>query len=79
MKIKGHLSKIEKDYKKFNLQNNKQSVEDVLIQRVVKTTVQIFYDKGFSDNYANADKILEDFLIVTRRRADFEKVNDNVQ
>ena len=46
----------------------------------MKTTIQISYDKGLFDNYANADKIL-DFLFVTRgeRRGDFEKVNeDNV-
>ena len=78
MKINGHLSKLEKDYNEFKLQYNKQSVEEVLIQRAVKTTIQILYDKGLFDNYANADKILEDFLFVTRRRGDLsEQVNDN--
>ena len=57
---------------------NKQSVEDILIQRAVKTTIQILYDKGLFDNYANADKVLEDFLFVTRRRGDLsEQVNDS--
>ena len=65
--INGHLSKLEKDYNEFKLQNNKQSVEDILIQRAVKTTIQILYDKGLFDNYANADKVLEDFLFTTRR------------
>ena len=78
-KIDGHLSKLEKDYNEFKKQYNKQSVEEVLIQRAVKTTIQILYDKGLFDNYANADKVLEDFLFVTRRRSDLEKVNDDIQ
>ena len=69
LKIDGHLSQLEKDYNEFKLQYNK-SVEEILIQRAVKTTIQILYDKGLFDNYANADKVLEDFLFVTRRRGD---------
>ena len=76
LKINGHLSKLEKDYNEFKIQYNKQSVEDILIQRAVKTTIQILYDKGLFDNYANADKVLEDFLFTTRRRGDLDKVND---
>ena len=70
LKIDGHLSKLEKDYNEFKLQYNKQNVEDILIQRAVKTTIQILYDKGLFDNYANADKVLEDFLFTSRRRGD---------
>ena len=73
------MSKLEKDLNEFKLQYNKQSVEEILIQRAVKTTIQILYDKGLFDNYQNADKVLEDFLFTTRRRGDLEKVNeDNV-
>ena len=72
IKIDGHLSKLEKDYNEFKLQYNKQNVEDILIQRAVKTTIQILYDKGLFDNYANADKVLKDFLLTTRRRGDLE-------
>ena len=80
LKIYGHLSKLEKDYNEFKLQYNKQSVEDILIQRAVKTTIQILYDKGLFDNYANADKVLKDFLFTTRRRGDLsEQVNDDIQ
>ena len=68
LKINGHLSKLEKDYNEFKKQYDKQSVEEILIQRAVKTTIQILYDKGLFDNYDNADKVLEDFLFVTRRR-----------
>ena len=66
-KIDGHIAYIEKDYKEFKKQYNKQSVEEILVQRAVKTTIQILYDKGLFDNYANADKVLEDFLFTTRR------------
>ena len=42
--------------------------------------MQILYDKGVFDSYANADKILEDFLFVTQRIGDLsEQVNDVVQ
>ena len=75
LKINGHISKLDKDYNEFKLQYNKQNVEDILIQRAVKTTIQILYDKGLFDNYANADKVLEDFLFVKRRRGDLSEDN----
>ena len=75
LKIDGHLSKLEKDFNEFKLQYNKQNVEDVLIQRAVKTTIQILYDKGLFDNFQNADKVLEDFLFTTRRRPDLSEEN----
>ena len=79
LKINGHLSLLEKDYNEIKLQYNKQSVEEVLVQRIVKTTIQILYDKGLFDNNANADKVL-DILFTTRRRGDSsEQVNDVVQ
>ena len=78
LKINGYLLKLEKDFNEFKLQYNKQNVEDILVQRAVKTTIQILYDKGLFDNYDNADKVLEDFLFVTRRRGDLsEQVNEN--
>ena len=62
LKIDGHLSKLEKDYNEFILQYNKQNIEDILIQRAVKTTIQILYDRGLFDNFQNADKVLEGFF-----------------
>ena len=80
LKINGHLSILEKQYNEFKLQYNKQSVEDILIERAVKPTIQILYDKGLFDNSANADKVLEDFLFTTRRKGDSsEQVNDVIQ
>ena len=77
--IDGHISYIAKDYNEVKLQNNKQNVEVILIQRVVKTTTQILYDKRLFEYYANADIVLEDFLFTARRREDLsEQVNDNV-
>ena len=61
-KNKQSLSLLEKDYKEFKLQSNKQYVEEVLIQKTAKTTLQRPFDKGFFDSNANADKVVEDFF-----------------
>ena len=74
-KIEGHLSKLEKEYNEFKIQYNKQSVEEILIQRAVKTTIQILCDKGLFDKFQNADRFLEDFLFTTRRRGDLSEDN----
>ena len=55
LKMNSHITNTEKDYNELNLQYTKQSLAKVLIQRVVKTTIQIFYDKGLFDNCANAE------------------------
>ena len=39
-KIEAQMSYIEKDYNEFKLHNNKQSLEQILIERAVKTTIQ---------------------------------------
>ena len=78
LKINRHLSELEKDFKEFKLQDNKQNMEEILIQRAVKTTIQILYDKGLFDNFQNADKVLG-FLFTTRRRGDLEEVNHDIQ
>ena len=77
-KISGHLSILEKVYNELKLQYTKQSVEEILIQRAVKTTIQKLYDKGLFVIYANAEKFLEGFLFVTGRRSNLEKVNDDI-
>ena len=75
-KIDGHISYIEKNYNEFKLQYNKQNIEDTLVQRAVKTTIQILYVKGLFDNYANAYKVLENLLSTTRRRGNLsDQVN----
>ena len=72
LKLDGHLSKLEKDFNEFKLQYNKQNVEEILVQRAVKTTIQILYDRGLFDNFQNAEEVLKDFLFTTRRRPDLE-------
>ena len=80
LKRDGHLSKIEKYYSEFKIQYNKQTIEDNSIQRAVETTIQILYDRTIFDNYANADKVSEDFLFTKRRIGDLsEQVNDDIQ
>ena len=56
----------------MKLLSDKPSIEEVLVQRAVKTTIQILYDKELFDNYDNADEVLEDFLF-TRRKLDLEE------
>ena len=72
LKIDGHLSKLEKDFNEFKLQYNKQNVEEILVKRAVKTTIQILYDRGLFDNFQNAEEVLKDVLFTTRRRPDLE-------
>ena len=75
IKINSHLSKLEKDYNEYKLQYNKQSVEEILIQRAVKTTIQTLNDRGLFDKFQNADKVLEVFLFTTRRRGYLSEEN----
>ena len=78
-KIEGHISYIVKEDNEFKLLSNRQSVEEVLIQSVGKTSVKILYDNGLSDNYHNAHEILCVFLFVGRRRADLKELNNVIQ
>ena len=75
----GHLSILEKNYDEFKLQYNKQSLEEIIIQRAVKTTIQILYDKALFDCFPNAEVVSKDFLFVRRRRPDLKEVNDVIQ
>ena len=71
---------MEKDYNEFNLQYNKQNLEEILVQGAVKTIKHILYDEGLFDNFQKTVKVLEEFLFTTRRRDDLsEQVNDVVQ
>ena len=68
----------KKGNNEFKILSNKQSIEEVSIERAVKTSIQILYDKGLFLSFPNADKVSKDFLFVTKRRLDLEKVNDVV-
>ena len=78
-KKEGHISYFEKCYNDFTLLCYKQCVEEVLIQSAVKTTIQIYYDWKFFDNYDNADEFLKIFLFLERLRPNLEEVNDVLQ
>ena len=78
-KIEEHISYIEKDYNKFILQYNKQSLEGILIQRAVKQRYKYFMIRDYLIIFKMVIRFLEDFLFATRRRGDLEEVNDNVQ
>ena len=54
--VEGHISYMEKHYNKFR--DLERFNEGVLIEKAVKTTIQILYDKGLFDNYNNADEAL---------------------
>ena len=63
---------LEKDYNEFELHYNKQSVEEILIRRAVKTTIQKLY-KGLFDDNGNAKELLEDFSLVARKSPELEQ------
>ena len=69
----GPLSYLGKGYNVSKLQNSKQSVEEKLIPRAVKTTIQALYDKGLFDGFQNADEVLKNFLFVTGLGGDLEE------
>ena len=75
-KTDGNLSLLEKDYNEVKLQYNKQSVERTLIEKAVKTTMPIHYEKKLFDSFHKTDEVLQDFLFSTRRTPDLKKVND---
>ena len=62
MKIDGQLSILGKNYKDFKLHYNKPSVEEIFIQRAVKMTKQVLYDKGVFDSFPNGDEVLNFFV-----------------
>ena len=47
LKTDGHFSKLEKDYNEFKLQYNKQSAEEILVQRAVKELFKYFMIKVY--------------------------------
>ena len=78
-KINGHISFVEKNDNDFKLQYMKQSEEDVLIRRAVRTTIPKLYVKGLFDGFPIADEVLQDFWFVTRQRGFLEEVSFDLQ
>ena len=74
LKVDGHLLKLEKDYNDFKKLYNKQSVEDILIQRAVKTTIQIVVEVGADQVGGGGVEDIEDkkFIHVGEKLFSFE-------
>ena len=66
--IKGNLLFIEKVFKEIELYTNKQSVEEILIEGAVKTTIQIFYNGGLNNFSDNLDQVIKDYFSTEKRR-----------
>ena len=64
--VEGHISFTEKNYIEFR--DLERFNEGVLIEKAVKTTIQILYDKVLFDKYNNADEALKDYQLFERRR-----------
>ena len=62
----------------MNFKCKKQSQEDVLIGRAVKTTMHLFFDKWLFDNYDDTGEVLESYLLFERHRLDLGELNDIV-
>ena len=59
-----------KHYERYN--------EEVLVEKAVKTTIRLLYDKGIFDNYDNVNEVLKNFPLFEvnqRRRPDLEELN----
>ena len=83
LKKEAQISYIEKNYNGLKFQNDKQSREENPIERAVKTTIQILYDKGLFDtyNHSKAYEVLKHNLLMqdnNRRRLDSQKVINDV-
>ena len=76
MKKERQISYMEKSYNELKVQNNKQSIEGILIERAVKTTIQVLYDKGFFNILIIDTKCSKNTHIFKRRRSDLEEIND---
>ena len=69
---------IEKVYNQSK--DHERYKEEVLIDKAVKTTIQILYDKGFLDDYDTADEVLGGYLLFDevneKRSSNLEEAND---
>ena len=74
----GHLSYIEEHYNVFFLRIDEQFEEEFLLEKFVKTTVQILHYEGFFENFDNADEVHKDCLLFERRRVSLRELNHDV-
>ena len=77
-KIEGHISFTGTAFNEIKSveRSNKQSDEGFSIERVVKSILQMFHDKGLIDDYDNADEVPKDYPLCERLRLNLEELND---
>ena len=74
-KVEDHISYREKRYEDFK--NLERSNQEVLIEKAVKTTIQIIYDKKLLDKQENAIEVINDYLLTDvneKRRPDLDPI-----
>ena len=78
-KKESHSSFLDKEYIEYKLLGNKQSVEEIFIQRTKKTHVQKHLDTNFFDNHDKTDEVLKAFSFVERRRSNLLNFKDFIR
>ena len=81
--VKCHISFIEKNLNDFILHGDegRQSDDEFVIEKSVKTTTQILYDKRLLDMYDNAQELLKEYLLIElkeRCRPDVKELKDDI-
>ena len=82
LEVEAHLSLVEKNSNEFKLHSDKkkQSDDEFLIEKAVKTSIQIPFDEGLIDNYDIVDEVFKGCLLNAevneRGRLDLKKLND---
>ena len=65
-KSESHISYIGNDYDEFNLHCNKKHSEEVLIEKAVKSGIQLLYEEGLFDDCDNAVEVLNVFYLLKK-------------
>ena len=78
-KKESHSSFIDKEYNEYKLLGNKESVEEILIQKTKKTDVQKHLDTNFFDKYDKTDEVLKAFSFVERRGSNLLTIKDFIR
>ena len=51
----------KKDYNEIKILTSKQSVEQVLLRKVMETAIRILFDKSVFDAFPKTDRVSKDF------------------
>ena len=64
--IEGHVTFTGKEFNDFKFLSNKQSTEEVLIQKAVKAIIQTLFDKGLFHTYDKTDEVIKCFFCLLK-------------